>query len=232
MKEPKRLLRWLAWLAALALVLLVARRAAGLLPGLAQWVAGLGWAAPLIFAGIYIVATVLLVPGSLLTMAGGALFGVWRGTLLVLVAATAGASAAFLIARYFARERVALRMVSDPRFDAIDRAVGTAGLKLVVLLRLSPAVPFNLLNYALGVTRVRFLHYLAGCAAMLPGTLLYVYYGRVIGDVAALAAGARPEHGPGYYALLGAGLLATVLVTVLLTRMARRELGRTAPGAQ
>ena len=227
----KKTLRWLAVLIALLAVILLARQAGRWLPGFAQWVAGLGAAAPIIFAAAYIVATVLLVPGSLLTLAGGALFGVLRGTLIVLTSATIGASAAFLIARYLARDRVAARVQRDPRFAAIDRAIGASGPKIVVLLRLSPVVPFNLLNYTLGVTSVRFVHYLVGCIAMLPGTLLYVYYGRVIGDVAALAAGARAARGTGYYVILGVGLLATILVTAILTRIARRELARSAPDA-
>jgi uncharacterized membrane protein YdjX (TVP38/TMEM64 family) len=228
---PKTLLRWLAGLIGILALLLIARQAGGLLPRFAEWLAGLGPAAPLVFAAVYLAATVLLVPGSLLTLAGGALFGVLRGTVIVLVAATLGASAAFLIARYLARERVARRVQRDERFAAIDRAIGASGLKIVVLLRLSPVVPFNLLNYALGITSVRFVDYLIGCAAMLPGTLLYVYYGRVIGDIAALAGGARPARGPSYYIFLGVGLLATILVTALLTRLARRELARRAPDA-
>lgn len=227
----KKTLRWLAVLLAILAVILFARQASGWLPRVAERIAGLGAAAPLIFAAAYIVATVLLVPGSLLTLAGGALFGVLRGTIIVLLAATVGACAAFLIARYLARARVAGKVQTDPRFAAIDRAIGASGLKIVVLLRLSPVVPFNLLNYALGITSVRFVHYLIGCAAMLPGTLLYVYYGRVIGDVAALAAGARVPRGSSYYVLLGVGLLATVLVTAILTRIARRELARSAPDA-
>ena len=227
----KLLPRALAVLIGILALFLIARQAGGLLPRFAEWLAGLGPAAPLVFAAVYIAATVLLVPGSLLTLAGGALFGVLRGTVIVLVSATLGASAAFLIARYLARERVARRVQRDERFAAIDRAIGASGLKIVVLLRLSPVVPFNLLNYALGITSVRLVDYLVGCAAMLPGTLLYVYYGRVIGDIAALAAGARPARGASYYLFLGVGLLATILVTALLTRLARRELARRAPDA-
>jgi uncharacterized membrane protein YdjX (TVP38/TMEM64 family) len=227
----KKLLRGLAILGVAVAIVLVARQASAAIPRFAEWVAGLGAAAPIIFAGAYIVATILLVPGSLLTLAGGALFGIVRGTLLVLGAASMGASAAFLIARYLARERVAARVQGDARFAAIDRAIGASGLKIVVLLRLSPVVPFNLLNYALGVTSVRFAHYLLGCAAMLPGTLLWVYYGRVIGDVAALAAGARAPRGAGYYVLVAVGLVATIMVTAILTRIAKRELARRAPDA-
>ena len=207
------------------------RQAAALLPAFAVWVAGLGTLGILAFAGAYILATVLLVPGSVLTLAAGALFGVVRGSIIVLLAATAGACAAFLIARYAARDRVARRVLRDPRFAAIDQAIGRQGRRIVILLRLSPVFPFNLLNYALGLTSVRFTDYLVACVAMLPGTLLYVYYGRVIGDVAALAAGTRIERGSEYYVFLAVGLIATVLVTTVITRMARRELQRAAPDA-
>lgn len=229
--RSRLLLLVLAAAAMLAAVLFAGRQAAGLVPAFSAWVAGLGAVGPLVFAGAYIMATVLLVPGSVLTLAAGALFGVVRGSMIVLSAATVGACAAFLIARYAARDRVARRVLRDPRFAAIDRAIGRRGRRIVILLRLSPVFPFNLLNYALGLTSVRFVDYLIACAAMLPGTLLYVYYGRVIGDVAALAAGTPIERGTEYYALLAAGLIATVAVTTLITRIARRELKRTAPDA-
>ena len=217
--------------AVVAALLVGGRRIAGELPRFAEWVQGLGAAGVIAFGAAYILATLLLIPGSLLTLAAGALFGVVRGTAIVFVAASAGASLAFLIARYLARERVARRVRQNPRYAAIDRAIGASGRKIVVLLRLSPVFPFNLLNYALGLTSVRFVDYLVACVAMLPGTLLYVYYGRVIGDVAALAAGARAERSFPYYLLLGAGLLATIIVTALITRLARRELARRAPEA-
>ena len=229
-KKPKTLF-WVGAIAVILLLILGGRRAAELLPRFAEWVAGLGPAGPIAFAAGYVAATILLVPGSLLTLAAGALFGVVRGTVIVIIAATIGACAAFLIARYAARERVAARMERDARFAGLDRAIGKSGRKIVILLRLSPVFPFNLLNYALGLTSVRFIDYLIACAAMLPGTLLYVYYGRVIGDVAALAAGARVERGISYYLLLGVGLVATIVVTAIIARMARRELARNAPDA-
>jgi uncharacterized membrane protein YdjX (TVP38/TMEM64 family) len=222
---------WLALAGVLIAVLLLGRRAAALLPALTDWVAAQGAIAPLAFGALYIAATILLVPGSLLTLAAGALFGLVEGTAIVLVAASIGACAAFLIARYAARERVTRMTHRDARFAAIDRAIETAGLRIVVLLRLSPVFPFNLLNYALGLTSVRFRDYVIACIAMLPGTMLYVYYGRLIGDVAALAAGERAERGLSYYLLLGAGLLATIAVTAVITRIARRELQRNAPDA-
>jgi uncharacterized membrane protein YdjX (TVP38/TMEM64 family) len=231
MTKSTKILVGAAMVIAVAALLLVGGRAAAFLPELTEWVGAQGAAAPLFFAVAYIAATVLLVPGSLLTLAAGALFGLWRGTIIVLVAASLGATAAFLIARYLARDRVARRVNRDRRFAAIDRAIGASGLRIVVLLRLSPVVPFNLLNYTLGITSVRLRDFLIACLAMLPGTLLYVYYGRVIGDVAALAAGARAERDTTYYILLGVGLIATIAVTAVLTRIARRELRRSAPDA-
>ena len=231
MTKPAKLLIGVTIVAVIAALFLAGGRAARLLPEVTSWVGEQGAAAPVLFAVVYAVATVLLVPGSLLTLAAGALFGVWKGTLIVLIAASFGATAAFLIARYLARERVARRVGRDGRFAAIDRAIAASGLRIVMLLRLSPVVPFNLLNYALGITAVKLRDYVIACVAMLPGTLLYVYYGRVIGDVAALAAGVRAGRDATYYALLGVGLIATILVTALLTRIARRELKRNAPDA-
>jgi uncharacterized membrane protein YdjX (TVP38/TMEM64 family) len=213
-------------LAALALVavVLLARRAGGYLPQFAIWVDGLGFWGPVVFIAGYVAAVVAFVPGSVLTLAAGAIFGLTKGVACVLVAATLGASAAFLIARYLARSAIERRLVGNPRFAAIDRAVGAQGRKIVLLLRLSPVFPFNLLNYGLGLTQVRFLDYLVASVGMLPGTLLYVYYGKLAGDVAALAGGAAVQKDGAYYAVLGVGLLATVLVTTVVTRIARRAL--------
>jgi uncharacterized membrane protein YdjX (TVP38/TMEM64 family) len=116
------------------------------------------------------------------------------------------------------------RLAGDPRFAAIDRAVGQKGRRIVLLLRLSPLFPFNLLNYALGLTRVRFADFVAASIGMLPGTLLYVYYGKVVGDVARLAGGAGVPRSPGYYAVLATGLVATVAVATVVARTARRAL--------
>jgi len=197
-----------------------------LLPRAAEAVEAAGIWAPAIFIALYAVAAVAFVPGSVLTLAAGALFGIPRGTAIVLVGATAGASLAFLVSRYLARAAVEAKVQGNARFAAIDRAIGREGRKIVFLLRLSPVFPFNLLNYALGLTRVRFVDYLVASVGMLPGTLLYVYYGRLAGDVALLAAGggAQAERGAGYWVVMGVGLLATILVTTVVTRTARRAL--------
>ncbi|UCE87632.1 MAG: TVP38/TMEM64 family protein, partial [Deltaproteobacteria bacterium] len=211
-------------LAAVAALIAAGREAGGYVPQFAAWVEAQGVWGPLVFAIGYAVAVVAFVPGSLLTLAAGAVFGIASGTLIVIVAATVGASLAFLVSRYFARALVERRIEDHPRFAAIDAAIGRQGLKIVFLLRLSPAFPFNLLNYALGLTQVRLVDYFVASVGMLPGTLLYVYYGRVVGDVAALAAGAAPEKGAADYAVLALGLVATILVTALVTRIARRAL--------
>ncbi|MEP7176859.1 MAG: TVP38/TMEM64 family protein [Gemmatimonadales bacterium] len=211
-------------LAGVAVLVLAGRKAGALIPAFSAWVDGLGVWGPVAFVAGYALAVVAFVPGSLLTLAAGAIFGVVKGTAFVLIAATLGASAAFLVSRYLARGFVERRLEGNERFAAIDRAIGSEGRKIVFLLRLSPVFPFNLLNYALGLTRVRFADYLVASIGMLPGTLLYVYYGKVAGDVARLAGGAPVERGAAYYGVLGLGLLATIVVTTLVTRTARRAL--------
>jgi uncharacterized membrane protein YdjX (TVP38/TMEM64 family) len=208
----------------LAIVAVLARHGGAYIPRFAEWVNGLGFWGPVVFIVGYAVATVAVLPAVLLTLAAGAIFGIVFGLVYVFIAALLGSSAAFLIARYLARGVIERRLASNPRFAAIDRAVGAQGRRIVFLLRLSPAFPFVLLNYALGLTRVRFSDYMIASIGMLPATLLYVYYGKLAGDVAALAAGATAEKGAGYYAVLVLGLVATLVVTLLVTRNARRAL--------
>jgi uncharacterized membrane protein YdjX (TVP38/TMEM64 family) len=194
-------------------------------------VSALGPWAPVVFVAGYALAVVAFVPGSLLTLAAGAVFGVGRGVAYVFVAATLGAAGAFLVARHVARAAVERWIASNPRFAAVDRAVAAEGRRIVFLLRLSPVFPFTFLNYALGLTRVRFADYLVASPGMLPGTLLYVYYGKLAGDVAALAGGAAPAKGAGYWAVLALGLAATVAATTVVTRAARRALRAATDGA-
>ena len=211
-------------LVGLAVLAIAGRSAIESIPRFADWVARNGMAGALLFVLGYVAATVAFVPGSLLTIAAGAIFGLGKGTALVFLAATLGASAAFLVSRYLARPLVEPRLAGNERFAAIDHAIGHEGRKIVFLLRLSPVFPFNLLNYALGLTSVRFRDYVIASAGMLPATLLYVYYGKILGDVARVASGAPIPRGPEYYVLLGIGLAATIVVTALVTRTARRAL--------
>ena len=223
-QRPLPIGRILGGLVAVVLLISVGRQVGGRLPQFAEWVDGLGVWGPAVFVAGYAGATVAFVPGSVLTLAAGAIFGFVRGVAYVMIGATLGASLAFLVARYIARGAIERRLEGNRRFAAIDRAVGREGRKIVFLLRLSPVFPFNLLNYALGLTNVRFVDYFIACLGMIPGTLLYIYYGKLAGDVAQLAGGAAVGRGPEYYAVLGLGLLTTVVVTTIVTRTARRAL--------
>ena len=210
--------------AAVVGLILLGRQGGAYIPIFAEWVKGLGVWGPVAFIAGYVVAAVLFIPGSLLTLAGGAIFGLTKGVMIVFLAAVLGSSAAFLVSRYVARSSIERRLAGNARFAAMDRAVGAQGRKIVFLLRLSPVFPFTLLNYGLGLTNVRFVDYVIASIGMLPGTLLYVYYGKVIGDVAALAGGTAMEKGPADYAILILGLAATIVVTTIVTRIARRAL--------
>ncbi|MGY8738848.1 MAG: TVP38/TMEM64 family protein, partial [bacterium] len=179
---------------------------------------------PIAFVVGYAVAVIGFVPGSVLTLAAGAIFGLAEGTIYVFIAAVLGSTGAFLLARHGARAAIEKRIEGDARFAAIDRAVGGEGRKIVFLLRLSPVFPFNLLNYALGLTQVKLADYLVASLGMLPGTLLYVYTGKLIGDVAALAGGAEVERGLAGWLVLGLGLVATAVVTYYVTKIARAAL--------
>lgn len=222
--KMKLAVRAAAVVALVAALLLFGQRVAGYLPEFSAWVDGLGLWGPVVFVLGYAVATVAFIPGSLLTLAGGAIFGLGEGTAFVFAGASLGATGAFLASRYLVRGAVERRVAAEPRFAAIDRAVGREGFKIVVLLRLTPVVPFVLLNYALGLTRVKLSHYAGAFVGMFPATLLYVYYGKVLGDVAEVAAGVEVEQGWGTWVATGIGLAATVAVIVVVTRIARRAL--------
>src|SRR5260221_13617814 len=192
------------------------------------WVADLGVWGVLLFILVYIVATVLFFPASILTIGAGFIFGVLLGTMIVWIAATAGAALAFLIARYLARDQIEHKIANNPRFKRIDRAIGERGAKLVFLLRLSPLIPFNLSNYFYGLTSVKFWPYvLASWIGMLPGTLLYVYLGAAGKAGLSGAAGQTSGRSAWEYVLFGVGLIATVIVTIWVTRIASRELRKT-----
>ncbi|MBN1205852.1 MAG: TVP38/TMEM64 family protein [Myxococcaceae bacterium] len=192
---------------------------------LIERIRGMGLAGAAVFVIAYVAATVLVLPGSILTLGAGFAYGPVYGTLLVMLSSNLGAMAAFLLGRTVLRERVARRIAGDARFSAVDAAVGAQGFRVVLLLRLSPLFPFNLLNYALGLTRVRLRDYvLASVPGMFPGTLLYVYLGSLVTSVTQLTSGQRPDSGPWGRVLFWGGLVATVAVTVLITRIARRAL--------
>lgn len=223
--------RWgkiLAGLLALVAVIALARAESDRIPDVLRAVDALGPWAAVAFVGLYAVAAVAWIPGSILTLAAGAIFGLVEGTVYTIIGATLGASLAFLVSRYLARGMIERRLGDSPKLRAVDEAIAREGAKVVFLIRLSPIFPFNALNYALGLTRVKFWEYVpASALGMIPGTFMYVYAGHAAGQVAAGTAGAGPD-GPGRWIFLALGLLATVAVTVLVTRTARRALARTA----
>ena len=184
----------------------------------------MGPAAPVAFIAIYVAAVVAAFPASILTIAAGAVFGLLPGALYAFVGALLGSTVAFLLARYAFRDLVERRLATMPRFGAVERAVSAEGRRIVFFLRLSPLVPFNLLNYALGLTTIPALDYVIASAGMIPGTLLYAYGGKVTGEAIALAGQAQVPKNASYYALLLGGLAATVAATAVATRAARRAL--------
>ena len=189
-----------------------------------DWISSLGPWGAVSFIVLYVLATVFFVPGFILTLAAGVLFGVVWGSMAVSVASIAGATLAFLIGRYLARDWVAQRIQGNEKFEAIDQAVAGEGWKIVGLVRLSPVFPFNLLNYAFGITKVSFKDYfLASWIGMLPATVMYVYVGSLAGDLATLGSQER-SRAPGEWGLYLIGLVATIVLTIYITQIARKAL--------
>lgn len=189
-----------------------------------RWIESQGVTGIAVYLILYAAACVLFAPGSVLTLGAGAVYGLLKGFVIVSAASTLGATLAFLVGRYIARDWVAQKVEGKPRFKAIDEAVGREGWKIVGLTRLSPVFPFNLLNYAYGLTRVNLRDYvIASWIGMMPGTVMYVYIGSLAGSLATLGAEGRVRTSAEWI-LYGVGLLATVAVTVFVTRIAKRAL--------
>jgi uncharacterized membrane protein YdjX (TVP38/TMEM64 family) len=188
------------------------------------WVQHIGPWGTVLFGAAYVPAVLLFVPGSLLTLAAGFLFGLVKGTVIVSLGSTAGAAAAFLVARNVAHHWVVRRLAGRPRLAAIGRAVEIEGFKIVLLTRLSPVFPYNALNYAFGLTSVPVEKYvLASWIGMLPGTLMYVYFGTATKSLQAALSG-EARGSAGQQATFTLGLVATVAATMIITRTARRAL--------
>lgn len=191
------------------------------------WIESLGFWSPITFIIIYNLATLLLIPGSVLTLGGGVIFGVFRGSVYVFLAATLGATIAFIIGRYISRDWVCQQLSKHPKFKAIDIAVVKQGFKIVFLTRLCPLFPFNLLNYAFGVMQVSFKDYIFGSLGMIPATFMYVYLGSLIGDIALIGTSKQPTSFTielMKWMINIVGLIATILVTIYVTRLAKKAL--------
>jgi uncharacterized membrane protein YdjX (TVP38/TMEM64 family) len=186
-----------------------------------DWIRNAGGAGMAVFALVYIAATLLLVPGLALTAAAGLAYGPVVGTLLVSPVSVIAATLAFLVGRTVGRQWMTRRVEANPTFAAIDTAIGRSGLRLVTLLRLSPVLPFSVLNYALGLTQISMRDYVLGSfVGMLPGTVLYVYLGAAVSSAGALS----HTGGVARQILYWVGLAASVIVVVVVSRVARRAL--------
>jgi uncharacterized membrane protein YdjX (TVP38/TMEM64 family) len=189
---------------------------------------GAGLAGALLYGLAYVLGTLLFFPGSLLTLGAGFLYGLAAGMAVVVPASVLGALLAFLLGRTVLRGPTERLLQRHPRFQAVDAAVGEEAFRVVLLLRLSPLFPFNLLNYGLGVTRVPVGTYLlASVVGMFPGTLLYVYLGTFLTSAAELLSGQRPNAGWAGKLLFAVGLVATLAAVLLVSRAARRTLEAT-----
>jgi pyruvate/2-oxoglutarate dehydrogenase complex dihydrolipoamide dehydrogenase (E3) component/uncharacterized membrane protein YdjX (TVP38/TMEM64 family) len=188
-----------------------------------SYVKSLGAIGPVVVILVYVLCTVLFIPGSLITVGAGTLFGLKTGFVVVVLGANLGALCSFLLARTFLREKVATWAAANPKFRSLDQAIGREGFKMVLLTRLSPVFPFVLLNYFLGLTAVRTGAYiLANLIGMLPATFLFVYIGAAARD--AIAGEADASTGFYQQILKYVGLLATIAVVVIVTRSARKAL--------
>ncbi len=202
------------------------------LVNLVEWINGLGAIAPIIFILAYIVITVSFLPASVVTLGAGFVFGVIKGSLLVFIGAMLGATAAFLIGRFVARDWIAQKVAGKPFFSALDNAIAQEGLKLIFLIRLSPAFPFNLLNYALGLTKVSLSDYVLGTTGIIPGTIMYVYLGSLISDIATLGAGETPSNPVISWIIKILIFVTVVAISLYIAKIARKALKEAVPDTE
>jgi uncharacterized membrane protein YdjX (TVP38/TMEM64 family) len=215
------------WLATAALALALAVAAIVWSPyllGTLRHARAFGAAAPVAFILIHALGVAAFVPATVFAVAGGALFGFTRGVAYSIVGGGLGACAAFLLGRHVLRNVFARRLTESPQLVAVDRAVAANGLRILFLLRLSPIMPFNLLNYALGVSTVRLRDFALALVGMLPGTIVAAYAGQVAGEALALAGQTQPVWNSSYMLALIVGLVATIVAAIVLARTARRAL--------
>ncbi len=185
------------------------------------WTQEVGFPGALVLGLVYVVGALVLFPGSVLSMGAGFLFGLLWGTVLVSVASTTAACLAFLMGRSIGRGWIADKIRGNPRFRAVDQAVGRQGFKIVFLIRLSPLFPYTVQNYAFGLTDIKFWKYaLASWIGMIPGTIMYVYFGYAAKSIAQIIAGRATMSTP-QKVFLWVGLALTVAVVLFVTRLAR-----------
>ncbi len=202
------------------------------LVGVVEWIDGLGPIAPIVFVLTYVLVTVAFLPASIVTLGAGFVFGVVKGSILVFIGAMLGATAAFLVGRFVARDWIAKKVEDKKFFKALDTAIAEAGLKLIFLIRLSPAFPFNLLNYALGLTKVSLRDYVIGTTGIIPGTIMYVYLGSLIGDVAMLGTGEAPSNPVIDWTIKILIFVTIVAISLYIAKIAKKALNASVPEAK
>jgi uncharacterized membrane protein YdjX (TVP38/TMEM64 family) len=193
------------------------------------WLTGLGTSDPLTFIVFFNLATLICVPASLLAIQAGFVFGWGWGSLYVLVGAIVGATLAFLVGRYFTQQWVWQKVNANVRFCAIAQAVAQEGWKIVLLTRLSPIFPFNLTNYAFGITKISLRHYVLGSLGILPGTVLYTYIGSLASELSQAGLSNTPLPlgvQMGQWGLRLVGLVATIAIMIYLHRVAKKALNQ------
>lgn len=200
-----------------------------------EHIGALGPWAPVALSGFYVLSCLFLMPTSIPTIAAGVLFGVFTGSAVAMAGGTAGACVTFGIGRLVARDRVARGIARSRRFTVLDNAVDEHGFKIVMLSRLSPISPYALVNYAFSLTKVSFWKYVLGTmVGVLPGMVLYVYFGAGLRSLAEMAAYARGEGQAtlAHRAFFWAGLVVTVVVTLWLGRIAQKALRAVASASE
>lgn len=225
--KQRNALRFLVLAAVFAALILIARKlpARQWIESFITWIRALGVPGAFLYGVVYAAGAIAMLPGSALTAGAGLVYGTLIGVLIVSPASVAAATGSFLIARYFARDWVERKLRAYPKFAAIDRAVENQGFKIVLLVRLQPILPFVLLNYGLGLTRVRLRDFvIASWIGMMPATILYVYLGSALHSASDLFSGGVTKHSAAGLALFWGGLAAGALLLWLLTRMAKRAL--------
>jgi len=202
------------------------------LVSLIEWINGLGAIAPIIFILAYVLITVAFLPASIVTLGAGFVFGVVKGSILVFIGAMLGATAAFLIGRFVARDWIAKKVADNKFFSALDNAIAKEGLKLIFLIRLSPAFPFNLLNYALGLTKISLPSYVLGTTGIIPGTIMYVYLGSLVSDLATLGTGETPSNPIIDWAIKILIFVTVVAISLYVAKIARTAIKESVPDTE
>ena len=223
--KPNGYLKWIlaAGLIALFVAAYIYLPVSEWLTAFQSWVQGFGMLGWVIFIIVYALTAFLLIPGSILTIGAGVAYGLWAFP-LVIIGAVLGSAISFLAARYVFHDRVQEKISQYPRFKAVNEAIRDEGWKVVLLLRLSPALPFSLQNWFLGLMPVGFWpSQIATLFGIMPGTLLYVWIASLGGEAAAGGAG-DADTSLLRYTVLGVGLLATLIVTIIITKKAQQKL--------